>query len=566
MKDLIKNILKFTLISLLLSSCEKDIYEDALAHKKDFKYGAVSFNQVKRQNPIAANTINKLCHNLKTDIQSKTTADLYGFEVDTTKIMYIEKQDGFKSYTLKIAQPTGLNYFKNLVLNEYPDGKFQVRVVKFNLSKTFEQVKLENSLRESTISNEVSKYSIPNNTVNFYTCIEVGYYNQLNVCEGNLVTPEENQECFNSDGTPAQYEVFIILEQSCGWTDAGGGAEGSTGDGGAEGPAGDGAGGTGGIADDAVFIPNILSNTEAPIPGIMPLGLAIEYFENNLDPETQLPIYNDYPELRDYLLNHNCNDAARQFALEMIAQISLNPGIFSSIKPMVIEKQIDDSQLDPCTSGILNKIKTLQQDDIAKIIARFDNPNMPFKTTFSQVPNLVNSSGNPVYGRFVPSMTENYIYEIKINSNYNGGTHLGKAAVIIHEMLHALIASVMQYNGNPNNNDLTEFPLIWNAYVNIKTGGTTPEDHDFIGNNYVTIFTEILKEYAIATGTPSTDPNLNQICTDLAWSGLFEPFSSTSNFTSLSSSDLLRISVRKKVEMENHSFNGVNPTNNLPCL
>ena len=129
---------------------------------------------------------------------------------------------------------------------------------------------------------------------------------------------------------------------------------------------------------------------------------------------------------------------------------------------------------------------------------------MPFQTTFSQVPDLVDpDTGASVFGLFLPSQTQNYIYDIKINSNYNGATHLGKASVIIHEMLHALIASVIQYNGTPNNNDLHDFPIIWNAYVNIETGGTTPEDHVFMGNNYVNIFKDILKEYAIATGTPS---------------------------------------------------------------
>jgi hypothetical protein len=178
MKNILKNILKLTFICqlLLLSSCEKDLYDDAIANnKRDFKYGAVNFNQMKRQNPRAANTIKKVQHDLNEDILSKSSKDFYGFEVDTTKIMYIEKEDGYKSYSLQVVQEAGLHYFKNLVLTEKPNGKLEIRVVKFNLSKTFEEVKQENSLNESTTSKEVSEYSIPQNTLQNYSCIEVGW-------------------------------------------------------------------------------------------------------------------------------------------------------------------------------------------------------------------------------------------------------------------------------------------------------------------------------------------------------------------------------------------------------
>jgi hypothetical protein len=326
MKNIYNNTLKIIFISfvVLLSSCEKDLYEDALTqNKKDYKYGRVSFNQVKQKNPRIVNAINNIKTNLNNSIDSKKTTNLYGFEVDTTNIMYIEKQDGYKSYSLKIEQETGLHYFKNLVLNEFPDGILKISMVKFNLTKSIEQIKLENSLNESIINKEVSKYSLENNTMGFYSCIEVGYYHLVISCEGDLVTPEENPSCFNSDGTRAWHIVFEIIEQSCGFN---GGGTSESGNNGPEvaGPS-QGEFNGGGVADDEIFIANPYSDTEAQTPGSMLIGPAIAFFESKLDKETELPKYLEHRELRDYLANNNCNENARQFVSWAISYLIEHP-------------------------------------------------------------------------------------------------------------------------------------------------------------------------------------------------------------------------------------------------
>ncbi|MDZ4146797.1 MAG: hypothetical protein U1C58_00790 [Flavobacteriaceae bacterium] len=42
---------------------------------------------------------------------------------------------------------------------------------------------------------------------------------------------------------------------------------------------------------------------------------------------------------------------------------------------LFIENKIEDSNLDPCSSQILNQLKNLQQFDITEIITRFGVPN-----------------------------------------------------------------------------------------------------------------------------------------------------------------------------------------------
>lgn len=180
----------------------------------------------------------------------------------------------------------------------------------------------------------------------------------------------------------------------------------------------------------------------------------------------------------------------------------------------------------------------------------------------------MNDQGQTVYGQFVPTATS-LKYTIKLNANFfndSGATNLGKAATIIHEIMHALIASVIQNQNSANNMDINDFPAIWNAYVALETGGTTPNDHTFIGNNYVMIMASALQEYI--TGIQLSSGQIpQQIYQDLAWQGLFNPGAPTTPFDSvLSGADKARIMSVKEAEMSNTYYNGVYPTNNPPCV
>lgn len=231
--------------------------------------------------------------------------------------------------------------------------------------------------------------------------------------------------------------------------------------------------------------------------------------------------------------------------------------MFTSIKPFLIEKQIDDSELDDCTKGILDNLK--QNHTIAKIIARFNEPNALFNLKFVQVPNLVNSENESILGEF--SVTnQNYNYLIKLNTNFfnnNGATNLGKAKVIIHEMIHALIASVYQSGNNFNNSE--DFPAIWNAYVNFEKGSTTPEDHAFMGYNYVELISNALQEYQ-----PGFD---SELYNDLAWSGIWSIKPSYYQFNDvLTGAKKAQILNRNNTEMERTTSYGMIPSSNNPCL
>lgn len=107
----------------MFTSCEKDLYDEVIAMqaKKDFHSENFSFATLKKNHPTTAATVLKILSKTNLNNQAKLKDD-YNFEIDTTTIIFLQKENGFKSYTFKIKQRKGLNYFRNIVIAEYPDG------------------------------------------------------------------------------------------------------------------------------------------------------------------------------------------------------------------------------------------------------------------------------------------------------------------------------------------------------------------------------------------------------------------------------------------------------------
>lgn len=532
MKNLIKNSLKTVAICLLLvlSSCEaeKD-FADKSANQTIIKRVSLK-NMSNNSNPKLFKAVNQIKDLQTTNIESKITFDeKSGLYFDDEKGIYIKKEE-LESYTFPVFNTVD-DKIRNICFNLNQNGEYDTYLVKYNFTKT----EFENLTKEELAQREVVDIPIVKDGVILsagrMSCIYVQALTQLPY-------PIDQGE-----GNFGYLFGWHIIAHDCTYiSDNYSPTDPEDTDGGFNNGAGDGSSSTGGdtgggvSADEGIITGSIVNNTEAQIVGSMPIELAIEYFENHLDPETQLPIYNDYPELRDYLLNHNCNDEARAFALDMIGQISMDPGIFSSIKPMVIEKQIDDSQLDPCTKAILDRVKDLTQNDISKIINRFDNESPIFNinlikgslpSTFPTIRfgntnyNSFDDEGNGIPNNYKITLNENYFKDTK-------GTKLFKAAVIMHEMIHALMYSVIDDNNAGILSSQAEFPEVWNQYINTKSS-----QHEFMANYYVTIISEALKEL-------DNNNHPQQLYTDLAWFGL-ESLNIFETTTSLTDEDRIRI-------------------------
>jgi hypothetical protein len=233
--------------------------------------------------------------------------------------------------------------------------------------------------------------------------------------------------------------VVTICSQDGGGGDGGGetgGSEPSTGTGttGQNGPLGGGSGG--GVPTD---IGEVITVT-APLSQQQ---INIRNFITSLNEDQSDWYFSQEPEVTSSIINYitlnNFSSQSQDFIKECINQIIQNPSLYSSITPFLIEKQIDDSQLDPCGQSVLNRLKNLQQNDIATILSRLGNTNsiyqLSISTGFPTDPNALaatnwnfNSSGNEIP----------YNYNILIRPEETAtSSDLAIAGSLLHEIIHS---------------------------------------------------------------------------------------------------------------------------------
>ncbi len=240
-----------------------------------------------------------------------------------------------------------------------------------------------------------------------------------------------------------------------------------------------------------------------------------------------------------------------------------------------LEKKIDGTNLDPCTQGVLDKLKNLKQGDIAKMITRFDSP----KSTL----NIYMSTGTPLKSENSPETTKisDYNYNIIMSSDYTKGvlegevnsppTTLSIATTVAHEIFHAYLLSIVDEHNNGNSASLKSFPTLFDAYVKNKTpAGTTQSNvdaqHDVIASQYVNAIASTIEEFD--TGTPVASGFPRQVYMDIAWAGLEGTYVFNKNYpndqTNKNYADRNRILSRGSIERYNKPRGNQSPVGK-PC-
>jgi hypothetical protein len=326
MKNIFKNTLKIAFICLvvILSSCEaeKDFVkrEKILVRKFSMKEAS------KKGNLKLIETVDKVknMHSSQNNVNSKIVFDeKSGLYFDDEKGIYIEK-DEEKSYTFPIIRTSTTEKVQNICFNLKANGNYDVFLVKYNFTK-----EEASGLTDEEIKNREKQFITllkDGQVVNFfrYVCIDVVMY-----ITTEIAPPIDQGDLTGNFGTnPGTSTTVVTIASGCFFTNDSGG--GDTGDG-FNGGLGDGSNpgsgdNGGGVSDDSGIITgSIISDTEAQIPGSMPLGWIIKYFEDNLDKEFELPIYKAHPELRDYLASNNCNYESKQFVIWAISYLTEHP-------------------------------------------------------------------------------------------------------------------------------------------------------------------------------------------------------------------------------------------------
>jgi len=571
MKPTTKILLLFlaVIMSLIFTSCEKDLYEDAIKENSKFKYEVLrGFNAQKSFYKL------KQKLNKKEESTLDTRNRIFDFNIGTIsydEVIKVVDSLGKENYTFEVLHPlTSDTKFFNLVLQE-KDNSYVIKLLEYTMTEEFS-----------------NQYKINHDLTNFKgTLISYTIYNETPCPEPNLL--------INIGEVPMNSNIGGGSGDNSGIPSSGPGIGDNSGH------------GTGGnltvmllALDWSIIDPSssnnnsgenqlqhhiilwrtsetINTNNENSEPvdpcanntqiGVLaPVDKCSKTFLEGLRNEERMWLYNHndiHNELMDFISKSaNCEEA-NTLANDIITQCILYSNTFPSIKPFLIEKQIDDDYLDDCTKGVLNQLKGLQQNDISKVMNRFSPLNSVYKVTI--LPD--NTLPSDVYGSTDWSGTNSpvpYDYTVKLNQDFMvSATKLGIASTIMHELIHAYFLSLVDDNYETGNLDLQNFPDLWNYYVELQGSGANLAQHNQMANSFVDSIARALQE--LNTGIPVPEIiQPDQVYKDLAWGGLHE----TLAYENLSAEEKNRIIAVNNAENINEpqTANGVtyNPISN-PC-
>lgn len=564
------------------TSCEKELYDDAIYETPKGTISYVNINDAPFLIP-AIQEFNKDYSYLDYSLNAKNlNKDELNLNLDLEHIIKYVQANGLKSYSICIKKEFeiyGDLFFENLNIYE-KDGEYKSFIFKYNQDDDTQKFNL------NTFTGSIDVYDIDYGLLQTIVmdegrklCVKINNGPWHFVIYSNGVITVYNSDTGYSDSTDPFFGSNTGTDGGSNGPSSGGGGGSSSGTSGnpPTGPTTPG-GGASSSGSETVLVPN---------PSEIAQVKRKRDFNHELENSGQLNCYNDQNDnfktsTEQYLESTLVNEEGLVLDVETyspgnIADVkaalldicdSNTPGTTPSIIPFLIEEKIDDALLDPCTKGILDTLK--QNHAIANIIARFDSPNSVFKIKFKQGPITPFTPGGVTYGETHPTGNP-FEYEITLNSDYfknDGASNLFKAKTIVHEIIHALILSIIENrhytNGNTDPNDFSE---IWNNYVlGNFNGDPNVTHHVFMGNNYVTIISQTLQEYF--TGIPYiSSTSVDQMCTDLAWSGIVKLLAPTTPFDSvLSPTDKARIYNRIQTESNRSLSYGLPLSSNNPCV
>jgi hypothetical protein len=203
------------------------------------------------------------------------------------------------------------------------------------------------------------------------------------------------------------------------------------------------------------------------------------------------------------------NVATRNFARETIESLKMNPNVYTNITPFLIEKNIDFINLDPCPKGVVEKLKKTTNKDVASILSKLGASSIY----------TVNMVMAPASTYAETQKISNYNYEIRVDRDRNtSGTKLFKAAVLLHEIIHAYFLSIIDdYNNTPTYTLPLSFPELFEAYVKKTYPNSNDKkdaQHKEMADKYVDAMASALQEYDANYIVPY------QVYKDLAWGSL----------------------------------------------
>jgi hypothetical protein len=211
-KQKLKNIL-FLVIVLFTFSCSKDAYDENLnLDTRDYRFKKINFQELRNINNQAFIESAKLKKVLPAD-KHNTIESISGFDIDLQNIQYLKKTNNQETFSFRVLQSATATFSQNIVIDCKPNQSPQTYLVTYYLNKQLGQISTNDMFMNSITSTSTARLnSSSSNVSNTSGCLEVGYYEEEDYCEGNV---DDSPQCYNSDGTRRKVLVFKVLASDC---------------------------------------------------------------------------------------------------------------------------------------------------------------------------------------------------------------------------------------------------------------------------------------------------------------------------------------------------------------
>jgi hypothetical protein len=521
--------------------------EHGNSSKRDITFKQL--NEIINQNGTSDRKLNALLtkSKLNATLSNRAEEDFIKY-IDTTKIVEINIE-GKSTYSMRIETniEDGVNFY-NLLVYEKNEELKQI-IIKYMPDATFNPQIPEDfkgtivSLDEEGNPKDIEVFEY--NRMMFVIC----GYNFIPICICNA----GNAHCMgasNCDAGGGHVIGYNITPNYCFLNVAG---DGSDGGGGNTTPAT--TTGSGGTAGSLSTIAVYFSPADIRKKDFVRDELTPDEREWLFNPLNDAHEQSIYAFLEQSLTDENgfvstaYSTTNINFVKQIILRMKLNPEIFTSITPFLIEKNIDDTLLDPCSKNVFLQIKNTTNCDFANVLSKLGADESIYNTTMI-------SAVAPSQAPAQTIWNSPYNYTIYISTDYQGKTKLFIAASMLHELVHAYFMSLFDdyHNGNPTNpNAYNDFAYLFDLYVNhIYPNSQAPSiHHQQMATDYADAIARALQEYQ--TGIPVPANSLpEQIYSDLAYGSLQDAPEVFNSLFPISNPNRQRIINRYSAEQAGH--------------
>lgn len=497
---------------IILSSCEKDLYDEIVQKEKNVVVKSISLKELsKTDNSKLFASVNKL-RNKRKDALGKIIFDsINNLYFDDENGKYIEKSDGYKSYTFPILKLGNTDQkIENIVFSLNENGEYDTYKAKYDFTKE----EMENFSEQQITQHNVTYTEITEGRIGQIVCI---VNMEWQVASTNLHGFTTQMPDYNWEWVATSYHCYNMADNTGSFSGGGGDTNGPIG---APSTSSTSNGQSGGGS---------ISTT--PIP-LTPTQIGMSNFMSNFN-NLQLDWYNNQNDttldaITNYLAQNNFSIESQDFMNQTISNISVSNNTILNLNNF--DNNITTTNVPQCLQNLVNSIKLLQNGKFGQVISQFAGTNpVPQNYNWNITVGTL-SYYNPAHTTGTVNANTQTV-TTTINSSYlNTSTNLSLVKTLIHECFHAYLVSVYRYK----NIDTSYVNLLNTYYSQFNNSPNDAQHHFFAQQNIVNEIGTAIFEYGINNG----HPNLTlQYCQDLAWSGL----EGTNAFNNLPISDRERI-------------------------